>query len=1798
MRKRFSTLFFCFCTPAKTIFEELMEKLTPHATLMDIDKQHSHSKTGSYKLHLNRLRVLTACLLAVSVCAQAQTDQSNVRFTQGEVNESATLSLGVPLANYKGRGIDLPVSLSYSSNVWRLEHLSTVYNSYTYNYAFRQSITQALFAERSASGWKSTLDLPTIEYSRPIDVYEYRGKPSTAGSVCSPYRIAGVTIHMPNGSAHQLRKSDTPHQLGYVDMTGTFYAVDGSRIRFDANGTADTGTIYMPDGTKYILGHPTCYIIDRHDNTLSYNETSRQWTDTLGRVIGNPLPPVPQVGDLTYNLPGLAGVNNGLQTYTFKWRHLADALTPDAGGSTPGLRVMAKHYLPYPGWAPTNDNANPNNNYPQPQSSQYQFLFQASIPTYDEEPPYPLPTLVVGKGQSAGQLFNPVVLTEIVLPDGTSYKFGYNVYGEVAKVTYPTNAYDKYEYDATITGLEGYSQPYTQAQRNITSRKRSIDGSGNDVLEWKYFERGLPYGVGTPVDDIWLYKVTSIVAPDKTRTEIYKVESNPYPALLGFSDSRVGNVIQKAFFSSSVDGQQGNLLRREITQYEQSARSYTWESVCGAGPHYFRPITAYRNPRPIKNVSIIFEGSGAALAQTNNLAYDTTYQMTTGVDHIVTSTSHFAVIDNATAQTGAIGQIPWGGLARSTETTYLNASTYRNKNILGLQTGLIVRSGAIPFDIVSKSEMVYDEPNYSPAIGRALPTSSRVWDSTKGAVTNPSAYLTTRAKFDQYGNRTEATDAKGYTTRTTYDSTYQAYPVSVTSPVPDFTGTQGANTAFTSTTTYDPVTGLVLSATDANGQTSTMEYNDPLLRPTKATAPNGHQTATEYGAGTSETTRYVKVRSQIDTEKWSESITRYDGIARAYQTEKIDSRGNIFTKTEYDIMGRVKRSTNPYRTGEADLWSTPEYDDLSRLKKVTSADATNVQFVYGLSTTGVIRTTKTITDQAGKKRTGISDALGNTVRVIEDPDGQRLSTDYVFDTLGNLRKTAQGEQNRYFTYDSLGRVLYAKQVEQDANANFSGTNFTDPTSGNDQWSVKYLYDDNGNITTTTDARNISIIGTYDRFNRLTFRDYSDATPDVSFYYDGRGLRSIPNYSKGKTTKVASSVSETRNFSFDAMGRLLASQQVTGGQKYSFGYSYNLSGALIEETYPSGRVVRNTLNVDGELTQVQSQKNANAGFFTYADSFNYNSAGAVTEMQLGNGHWETASYNDRLQVAQIGLGLTQNTQNLLELEVKYNSTGQTDNNGSVLEQNITVPTVGSNPGFTATQSYAYDGLNRLQSATEKINTQTWKQTFRYDRYGNRRFNAANTTTLGSCTEAVCNPTINTANNRLSPGQGYSYDLSGNITQDAEGKQFLYDAENHQKEVKDNLNDSLGQYLYDGEGKRVKKISSTETMIFVYDASGQLAAEYSTQTSQTPQVSYLTTDHLGSPRVITDQDGAVISRKEFSAFGDETVTAQRTQGLGYQQHNIRRDYAGYEKDDESGLEYAQARYYNSQHGRFTSVDPWTASATIKDPQTFNRYSYVRNSPYKFVDPLGLMLSDIGVEQTTDPYHARYLANHSTYLFQLSIQPPPSPPTTPPFVLTVESAHQEPTTEDRKSPSDPGPTCPNGCVMGPVSLPTVQPLEIVLVPGNVFQTEEPRGNELVPTGVPTKDPAVVNEPFIAHKWQVSLTMRLESGNGNLLTDYEYEVSYHSGLIESRVDGRQAPRDGEAFIGTFKVHERRFGTTQSNVDVSIPSDKSITARGSITIYGSGGRIARTTFEVTVNGNNPPTVTPRAPLNWIRPGN
>lgn len=74
------------------------------------------------------------------------------------------------------------------------------------------------------------------------------------------------------------------------------------------------------------------------------------------------------------------------------------------------------------------------------------------------------------------------------------------------------------------------------------------------------------------------------------------------------------------------------------------------------------------------------------------------------------------------------------------------------------------------------------------------------------------------------------------------------------------------------------------------------------------------------------------------------------------------------------------------------------------------------------------------------------------------------------------------------------------------------------------------------------------------------------------------------------------------------------------------YQYNFAGALVEETYPSGRVVKNEFEADGDLSRIYGKANANAVERTYANGFSYTADGKIQRLRLGNGRWESAKFN--------------------------------------------------------------------------------------------------------------------------------------------------------------------------------------------------------------------------------------------------------------------------------------------------------------------------------------------------------------------------------------------------------------------------------------------------------------------------------------------------------------------------------------------------------------------------------------------
>jgi RHS repeat-associated protein len=173
----------------------------------------------------------------------------------------------------------------------------------------------------------------------------------------------------------------------------------------------------------------------------------------------------------------------------------------------------------------------------------------------------------------------------------------------------------------------------------------------------------------------------------------------------------------------------------------------------------------------------------------------------------------------------------------------------------------------------------------------------------------------------------------------------------------------------------------------------------------------------------------------------------------------------------------------------------------------------------------------------------------------------------------------------------------------------------------------------------------------------------------------------------------------------------------------------------------------------------------------------------------------------------------------------------------------------------------------------------------------------------------------------------------------------------KAVYDNTTQNTERYLYDGNGQRVEKSGPTGTTVYVYDAFGQMAAEYSTAQNTSPCTTcYLTYDHLGSVRIVTDQSGNVVARHDYLPFGEEIPAGYAGRGSQWgSTADVDTKFTNQIRDNETGMDYFNARYYGSALGRFTSPDPMNAGADPTDPQSWNGSAYV--NPLALIDPKGM-------------------------------------------------------------------------------------------------------------------------------------------------------------------------------------------------------------------------------------------------------
>jgi RHS repeat-associated protein len=940
------------------------------------------------------------------------------------------------------------------------------------------------------------------------------------------------------------------------------------------------------------------------------------------------------------------------------------------------------------------------------------------------------------------------------------------------------------------------------------------------------------------------------------------------------------------------------------------------------------------------------------------------------------------VIEHDFAPAGTLG-----AELRRTETTYEDGVNWTNRRLVHLPKIVRVYDGST---VISRVDYTYDGdtlanlPTTVATQDQVYNPNSASYDATtayRGNVTSVTSYadaatasnpITNTMKYDITGNVVEATASCCRRKTFTYSPDYQyAYPTAET---------QGDVNQMTVSTAYDFNTGLVRTTTDENLQTSTVHYFPQSLRYYMTVYPDSGYSAIDYNDGLfgdpdashlhSLTMRTVG--TGVGTAVHSYDF--YDGrgaAVRHFEDYTAAAGGNATTDVEYDVMGRVKRVSNPYYAtngtltpiNPTDWWTTNVYDELGRVKQVTLADGSIAQSLYA-------GTVMTVTDQAGKQRRQKMDALGRVVRV-DEPDssgqlGDVLSpaqpTAYEYDKLDNLIHIQQtgnnATQHRYFKYDSLSRLTHERQVEQAA-----PYTTTDYVAGNNQWSKKIIYDSQGLVTDAYDARQVRTQLSYDGLNRVIGVTYTgetspNQTPAVTYTYDQQHTN---YYNKGRLTEVKTAATANapvtiQAYDYDKMGRVKSHNQTVGSNGYPTSYNYNIAGWLTSQTYPSGKVVSYGYDEAARLSNVKDTTNQQA-VKTYVNNLSYAPHGGMLAATLGNGAVETVGYNNRLQ--PINLSLTKDNTILQKYEYKYGQVNQTTGTVDETKNNGQIARV---EGYIGTsrqwqQRFGYDSLGRLETAGEYRGdtlAQTYQSNFSYDRFGNRyQKQLQNSQSLPFT--AIEDTDISKTTNRLTSST--TYDDAGNVTTDQKfrGKQYGYDANGRMWWSANVDNTGEATAVYDALGQRVRTTAYGNTKTLVYDVFGRMIAEYDSQPQAgTGGTKYLMSDLQGSARLVTDNTGSVIARRDYQPFGSEigANVGLRTTNQKYDVSDSNRQRYALTERDATGLEHTWWRKYDSSSGRWTTPDPYTGSMSVGDPQSFNRYSYVKNDPVNLVDPTGLM------------------------------------------------------------------------------------------------------------------------------------------------------------------------------------------------------------------------------------------------------
>jgi RHS repeat-associated protein len=388
----------------------------------------------------------------------------------------------------------------------------------------------------------------------------------------------------------------------------------------------------------------------------------------------------------------------------------------------------------------------------------------------------------------------------------------------------------------------------------------------------------------------------------------------------------------------------------------------------------------------------------------------------------------------------------------------------------------------------------------------------------------------------------------------------------------------------------------------------------------------------------------------------------------------------------------------------------------------------------------------------------------------------------------------------------------------------------------------------------------------------------------------------------------------------------------------YGYYPNGNISFMKNSLIGSKLIKFDYDSTGNLTKVTGTNDEWSGYM-------FDDAGRLKKRYVNDG---TRAYNTYYDYNERGL-LSRMWQETISGTVLMDDTFIYDENGNKTE-------IRHKDG--SKEMFDYDLSDQLLSEQKFDSAGTITSDISYDYYpsGNRKSRTVGTSkTSYGYDKANQMTSVNSTS--------LSYDGNGNTLSDG-SRTFNWNAENQLTSVVNSSGATIGQYEYNQEGLRTKKIAGGATQIYYYNA-GKLA--YITDETNKLRYSFtrdpmgllLTmTDHTGTSPVnysyvlnqrgdvlgLRDKNGTMVVSYEYEAFGrhlksEGTITTG--DGKLLRSENPFR-YASYVYDEETYLYYLEARYYRPLTGRFLTRDPI---------YHHNLYIYTGNDPLSFVDPSGL-------------------------------------------------------------------------------------------------------------------------------------------------------------------------------------------------------------------------------------------------------